>query len=342
MVIRSTGFSPFQSLSSARQTTGTARSAASSRTASSAATTNPRFNTASSVSGGFGNNSFQSIFQMLLSLFSQLFANFGNGGLNGNLNPDFIDGSSGPFNPNVNGGFGRNAAINRSQLEAQGLFDPNRTSVQYTSSSNPQFSDLFGYSEEAIADRDVNRDGVLSVNEFAARFSNRNDANTMFGVLDSNQDNVLDAVEIAALGVLTDTNGDGVITPTERNDANTFIFRAPSEAATTIDTIIDTLNLDGRYNQFVNQSGPAFFNNTGFNNFNNWNDLTGFGFNPRVGRRFNQGNFNPFLNPNLFNSRTFGRNFFGNNLFGNGFFNNGFFNNSFLNNPFFGNTRELV
>lgn len=336
MVIRSTGFSPLQSFSSARQTAGPARSSASSRTATSAAI-NPRVNTASSLAGGLGNNSFQGIFQMLLSLFSQLFATLGNGGLNGNLNPDFIDGSNGPFNPNANGGFGRNAAINRSQLEAQGLFDPNRTSVQYTSSSNPQFSDLFGYSEEAIADRDSNRDGVLSVNEFAARFSNRNDANTMFGVLDSNQDNVLDTVEIAALGVLTDTNGDGVITPTERNDANTFIFRAPAEAATTIDTIIDTLNLNGRYSQFVNQGAPAFFNNNGFNNFNNWNDLNGFGFNPRVGRRFNQGNFNPFLNPNLFDSRSFGRNFFGNSVFGNGFFNNGF-----LNNPFFGNPRELV
>jgi hypothetical protein len=334
MVIRNTGFSPFQSLSSARQTAGPARSAASSRTASSAAI-NPRANSASSLAGGVGNSSFQGIFQMLLSLFSQLFATLGNGGLNNNLNPEFIDGSTGPFNPGTNGGFGRNAAINRSQLEAQGLFDPNRTSVQYTSSTNPQFSDLFGYSEEAIADRDANQDGVLSVNEFAARFSNRNEANTMFGVLDSNQDNVLDTVEIAALGILTDSNGDGVITPTERNNANTFIFRAPAEAASTVDSIIGALNLENRYNQFVNIQASSAFLNNGFNNlnnFNNWNDLTGIGFNPRSSRRFNQGNFNPFLNANLFNSRSFGR-----NPFGNGVFNNGFFNN-----PFFGNQRELV
>ncbi|MBY0405239.1 MAG: hypothetical protein K2X66_15175 [Cyanobacteria bacterium] len=96
----------------------------------------------------------------------------------------FVDGSDGPFDPNSVGGFGRNAFSNRQDLINQGLFNPATTTLRYTDRSNPNLNDLFGFSEEAINQNDLNGNGNLSFSEYSQGFSDPNEARVMFQALD--------------------------------------------------------------------------------------------------------------------------------------------------------------
>lgn len=201
-----------------------------------------------------------SLFSLFFQLLNQLGQSAGNPGPQPDLNPEFVDGSSGPFNPNVTGGFGRNAFANRQNLIDAGLFDPTKTTVRFTREDNKQFGDLFGYAEESIGYRDFNGDGTLNFQEYSNSLGTGN-AQTGFQVMDINQDGQIDVVELSALGLFTDSNGDGQITPEERAQAEEMIQTSPEFASLAMGEIINTLELDQRYNQFLlgNNNGQFFF-----------------------------------------------------------------------------------
>jgi hypothetical protein len=175
------------------------------------------------------------------------------------LDPNRVDGRTGPFDPDSIGGYGRNAFANRQELIDNGLFDPDKTVVRYTRAEKPQFNDLFAYSQEAIAIRDSNGDGKLSFAEYSRTFENRSDARKSFRVLDRNRDNRLDAVEISALGLLTDANGDGQITPEERAMADELINSDPDQAGDELDQLIGDYSLRRRYRRFERSLDDFFF-----------------------------------------------------------------------------------
>lgn len=201
------------------------------------------------------------ILTTLANLVTQLISQLGNGSGSGvtEQSPEFVDGTSGPFDPDSVGGYGRNAFANRQELVDNGEFDPETTVVRYTRAEKPQFNDLFAYSQEAIAIRDSNGDGKLSFTEYSQTFDNRSNARKSFRVLDRNGDNKIDAVEISALGLLTDSNGDGEITPEERAAADDLINRNPSQAADELDSIIGELDLKRRFRRFERKIGEFFF-----------------------------------------------------------------------------------
>lgn len=200
-----------------------------------------------------------SLFTLFFELLTQLGLPTGNQGPQPDLDPEFVDGSTGPFNPNVAGGFGRNAFANRQNLIDAGLFDPTKTTVRFTREDNKQFGDLFGYAEESIGFRDVDGDGTLSFQEYANSLGSGN-AQTGFQVMDINQDGQIDVVELSALGLFTDANGDGQITPEERAQAEEMIQTSPEFASLAMGEIINTLELDQRYNQFLlGNNGQIFF-----------------------------------------------------------------------------------
>jgi hypothetical protein len=206
----------------------------------------------------------QVMLTLMLQLFQSLLSMIGQG-FNGwqqpqpPLNPDFVDGSTGPVSQQEPGGFGRNAFINRQELINAGLFDPNRTTVRYTPENDKRFEDLFGYSEESIAMRDVNGDGALSFQEYARNMGAGEDPETSFFILDANQDGFIDPVELSALGLLTDANGDGQITPEERAQLSALAQASPEFTRMALGQIIAGLELRQRYQEFqIDSSANPF------------------------------------------------------------------------------------
>lgn len=188
-------------------------------------------------------------------------------------NGPLVTGNQGPFDPNLMGSYGGNAAVNFQQLGAQNPQAAANATVQYTNPNNPKFADALGYSAQDIRRFDRNGDQALDSREITSIYNgDQGKANRMLRALDVNRDGKVDVVENAARVLAEDSpsivegrfgrpgSADGRITPNERARFERAVDQNPNLVREVLGQTIRRFDLPGRLREGQRQNPEVFGN----------------------------------------------------------------------------------